>query len=185
MRLISSLKTILLILLLWLAGHTVFIVIDGLTDEGKTADVAVILGNKVNADGTLSVRLERRLECGLHLYQNGRAKKLLVSGGLGKEGFLEGDKMKGFLAKRGVPDSAIIVDNYGENTRCTVINTLRMRDSLHYKNLLIVSQYFHVTRTKMLFRKSDFTNISSVSPRYFEARDTYSILREFLAYYTE
>ena len=55
--------------------------------KGKTADIAVILGSKVNEDGTLSERLKKRLECGISLYHNGRAKKLMVSGGLGKEGF--------------------------------------------------------------------------------------------------
>lgn len=173
------------ILLLWFAGHIVYVVVDGLTDEGKIADVAVILGNKVNSDGSLSTRLRRRLECGQKLYTSGRTRKLLVSGSLGKEGFLEGDKMKAFLAEHGVPDSAIIIDNHGDNTLATVRNTLRMKDSLKYESLLVVSQYFHVTRTKMLFRKQHFTAVSSVSPRYFEARDAYALLREFVAYYTE
>ncbi|MDB5268994.1 MAG: hypothetical protein JWP58_2034 [Hymenobacter sp.] len=185
MTLYRLLKISLAVLLLWFADHTTYAVIDGLIDEGKFADIAVILGNKVNQDGTLSSRLERRLECGLQLYLGGRTKKLLVSGGLGKEGFLEGNKMKDFLVRRGVPDTVIIVDNHGDNTLATVKNTLRIRDSLDYTSLLVVSQYFHVTRTKMLFRKHHFTAISSVSPRYFEARDAYALLREFVAYYTE
>lgn len=161
------------------------VLIDGLTDEGRTADIAVILGSKVNEDGTLSTRLERRLECGLRLYSAKRTKKIIVSGGLGKEGFLEGSKMKDFLVQHGIPDTAIIVDNHGDNTLATVKNTLKLRDSLNYKSILVVSQYFHLTRTKMLFRKHHFTAISSVSPRYFEVRDVYALLREFVAYYTE
>ncbi|MDQ2793264.1 MAG: YdcF family protein [Bacteroidota bacterium] len=179
------LKISLLILIAWVTSHTLYVVVDGLRDEGKTADVAVILGNKVNEDGTLSTRLKQRLECGLQLYRRGRTKQLMVSGGLGKEGFLEGDKMKLFLLEQGVPDSVIIVDNHGNNTLATVKNTLRLKDSLNFKSILVVSQYFHITRTKMLFRRQGFTNISSTSPRYFEARDIYALLREFAAYYTE
>lgn len=179
------LKINLVILVVWFVGHTTYVIIDGLADEGKTADIAVILGNKVNEDGTLSTRLERRLECGLQLYLKRRAKRLLVSGGLGKEGFLEGNKMKDFLVLHGIPDTAIVVDNHGDNTLATVKNTLRIKDSLNFKNVLVVSQYFHLTRTKMLFRKQHFTAISSVSPRYFEPRDAYALLREFVAYYTE
>lgn len=185
MTLYHLVRTSAAILSLWFAGHTVYVIVDGLTDEGKIADVAFILDNKVNSGGSLSTRLQRRLECGLKLYTSGRTKKLLVSGGLGKEGFLEGDKMKAFLAEHGVPDSVIIIDNHGDNTLATVKNTLRMKDSLSYKSLLVVSQYFHVTRTKMLFRKQHFTDVSSVSPRYFEVRDAYALLREFVAYYTE
>jgi vancomycin permeability regulator SanA len=169
--------------LVWFVVHLVYISIDGLTDSGKNADVAIILGNKVNEDGTLSERLQQRMECGLSLYRNGRVKKIIVSGGLGKEGFYEGDKMKDFLINRKVPDSVIIVDNLGNNTLATVQNTIKLKDSLQFKNLIVVSQYFHLTRTKMLFRKQGFQNVDSVSPKYFEIRDFYSLFREFVAYY--
>jgi vancomycin permeability regulator SanA len=178
-------KIIISALLLWFTFHLIYTAADGLTDEGKTTDLAVIMGSKVNEDGTLSTRLEKRLACGLKLYRNGRAKRLLVSGGLGKEGFMEGSKMRIFFLKSGVPDSLIIVDNHGHNTLATVNNTLRLKDSLNYTSLIIVSQYFHLTRTKMLFRKQHFTAVSSVSPYYFELRDVYSLLREFAAYYSE
>jgi vancomycin permeability regulator SanA len=178
-------KIFVIFLLLWLFGHLIYTTIDGLTDKKKQADLAVILGNKVNEDGTLSKRLAKRLECGLQLYRNKRVRKILVSGGLGKEGFYEGDKMKDYLTKNGVPDSVIIVDNLGSNTIATVDNTLRLKDSLNFRSLIVISQYFHLTRTKMLFRKRHFENISSVSPKYFEFRDIYSLLREFGAYYTE
>lgn len=179
------LKLIFTFFLLWLTIHLIYTIVDGLTDENKNADLAVILGNKVNEDGTLSKRLEKRLECGLNLYRKGRVKKILVSGGLGKEGFYEGDKMKSFLIQNRVPDSVIIVDNAGNNTIATVDNTLKLKDSLHFRSIIVVSQYFHVSRTKMLFRKRCFGNVSSVSPNYFEFRDIYSLLREFGAYYTE
>lgn len=178
-------KILITILLLWLFGHLIYTTIDGLKDEKKQADLAVILGNKVNEDGTLSERLEKRLECGLILYRNRRVNKILVSGGLGKEGFYEGEKMKDYLIKNGVPDSVIIVDNFGKNTIATVDNTLKLKDSLNFRSLIVVSQYFHLTRTKKFFKKRSFENVSSVSPKYFEFRDIYSLLREFGAYYIE
>lgn len=179
------LKIIITSLLLWFVIHSLIISVDGLSDEGKNADVAVILGNKVNEDGTLSERFTKRMECGLNIYKQNRVKKIIVSGGLGAEGFYEGDKMKEYLLFNGVPDSCIIVDNKGNNTIATVENTLALKDSLHFKSIIVVSQYFHVSRTKMLFRKRGFSNISSVSPEYFEIRDSYSLFREFVAYYVE
>lgn len=184
-KLIQSLKIIAYLIILWCIIHTVYVVADGLYDDGRTADVAVILGNKVNEDGTLSARLEKRLETGLELYQNHRIKKIIVSGGLGKEGFYEGDKMKEYLIKNNVPDSIIIVDNKGNNTRLTVENTLAIQKKYHFTSIIVVSQYFHVTRTKKLFRDKGLENVVSVSPHYFEWRDFYSILREFPAFYTQ
>lgn len=173
------------LLVLWLIAHSVYVITDGISDEGKQADVAVILGNTVNRDGTLSMRLEKRLESGIQLYKNRRIRKILVSGGLGKEGFYEGDKMKEFLVSKGIPDSVIMVDNKGDNTRKTVENTLQLNSRYHFNSIIAVSQYFHVTRIKKLFRDRGFQKVSSVSPDYFEWRDLYALLREFTAYYTQ
>jgi len=181
----KKLKIIIYLLIIWVTIHSIYTIKDGLTDENKKADIAVILGNKVNEDGTLSERLEKRMERGLDLYQKGRVKKIIVSGGLGKEGFYEGTEMRNYLIKKEVPNADIIIDNYGSNTIATVDNTLKLKDSLNFKSIIIVSQYFHLTRTKMLFRKRHFENVTSVSPNYFEFRDIYSLLREFVAYYCQ
>lgn len=93
--------------------------------------------------------------------------------------------MKAYLIKNNVPDSLIIVDNYGDNTLATVENTIKLKDSLKFESLIVVSQYFHVTRTKMLFKRLGFQNVSSASPKYFEFRDLYSIFREFVAFYVQ
>ncbi|NML56448.1 YdcF family protein [Chryseobacterium sp. RJ-7-14] len=184
-NILKVIKILVFTVAVWFVGHTVFIISDGLSDSRKNADLAVILGNKVNEDGTLSKRLEMRLKTGVQLFKTGRVKQILVSGGLGKEGFYEGDKMKEFLIIQGIPDSLIIVDNLGNNTRATVENTLALRKQIRFKSVIVVSQYFHVSRTKKLFRDQGFENVSSVSPDYFEWRDMYALIREFPAYYTQ
>lgn len=181
----KTFKIIFYTIIAWFTIHSLYIITDGLSDSGQKADLAVILGSKVNEDGTLSKRLEKRLETGIQLYQNHRIKKILVSGGLGKEGYYEGTKMKDFLISKGIPDSLIFVDNRGDNTRASVENTLQLKKKLGFNSIVIVSQYFHVTRTKKLFKDRGFINIASVSPKYFEIRDLYSIIREFPAYYTQ
>lgn len=169
--------------LIWFFGHCLY-TIDGLLDEGKTADYAIILGSKVNTDGTLSERLEKRMQCGLKLYQEKRIKKIIVSGGLGKEGFYEANKMSDYLIENNVPKEDILIDNYGNNTRETVKNSLQFKD-IKESSIIVVSQYFHISRTKMLYRKSGVKEVSGVSPNYFEIRDLYSLLREFPAYYMQ
>lgn len=176
-------KYLVILFLLWFCVHTIVIVTDGLRNDGCTSDVAVILGNKVNEDGTLSERLKARCDEGLRLYQESSVKMLLVSGGLGKEGFYEGDKMKEYLVSRGAPDSVIIVDNKGDNTFKTAQNAFELSKTYNFNSVTVVSQYYHITRTKMLFRKQGFTAVCASSPRYFEWRDAYSIFREFWAYY--
>ncbi|WP_233635718.1 YdcF family protein [Hymenobacter setariae] len=123
----------------WVLVHTLVITWDGLRDDQRRADIGVVLGNKVNEDGTLSQRLTQRLACGLALYRSGRVRQLLVSGGLGKEGFYEGTKMRDYLRAHGVPDSVIIVDNAGNTTQQTVRNTARLRATQPIRSVLVVS----------------------------------------------
>lgn len=179
----NKLKYIFLLPVLWFFIHCVYIIADGLIDRQGKADVAVVLGNKVNEDGTLSDRLAARMDQSIILYTSGRVKKILVSGGLGKEGYWEGNKMEEYLVKKNIPKKDIIVDNNGNNTELTVKNAIRICDSLHFKKVISVSQYYHQTRIKKLFKKSQFHAIESSSPQYFEIRDFYSIFREFFAYY--
>ena len=106
---------------------TLFIVIDGVTDERKSADLIVILGNKINPDGNPVERLAQRLDKGLELYQDSLAPLIMVSGGIAEEGFAEGTVMADYLIKKGVPQSAILIDNDGWKTffyskKCQNIN---------------------------------------------------------------
>ena len=167
----------------WFLVHTIVIICDGLRDRGTKADIAVIMGNKVNIDGTLSERLVHRLTQGLGLFRSGRVRTLMVSGGLGDEGHYEAEVMKKWLQDQGVPDSSIIVDNMGNNTRLSVQHTIDVCREHHFDSVIVVSQYYHITRAKMLFRKYGFKNVSSSGSGYFEWQDLYSIPREFVAYY--
>ncbi len=114
------LRRILWAFLIWFTLHSVFIICDGLWDRGNKADVAVVMGSKVNPDGSLSSRLQARVDCAYDLFKSGRVKSIFVSGGRGDEGFYEADIMKTYLLSKGVPDSSVIVDNFGFNTMATV-----------------------------------------------------------------
>lgn len=179
----KRLKKLILFFFLWFTFHTVVICYDGLRNNITQADVAIVLGNKVNKDGTLSERLEKRLECGLTLYKSGLVNKLIVSGGKGKEGYYEAEKMKDYCISHGIPDSLILVDNDGYNTRATVKNTFQFlnKDS----KIIVVSQYYHVSRTKMLYKKAGIQSVQCSSPKFFELHDFYSIVREFFAFYSQ
>ena len=50
-------KLFISILILWVLGHLVYVIIDGLIDRKSNADIAVVLGNKVNEDGTLTLEV--------------------------------------------------------------------------------------------------------------------------------
>lgn len=168
--------------LLWFVIHESIIISDGLTDENQQSDVAVIFGNTVNEDGTLSDRLRARLDRGIKLYRDSLTEILFVSGGLGKEGFYEGDKMQEYLIEQGIPRERIIVDNQGNNTQQTVSHVLQRFGT--EISVAVVSQYHHISRAKLAFRKAGVNKVSGAHAHYFEIRDGYSCIREFFGYYS-
>lgn len=170
---------------LWVLAHITYASIDGFTDNQTRADVAVVFGNKVNEDGSLSSRLQARLDQAIILYRTQRTPAIIVSGGLGKEGFWEGDKMREYLLSQGIPDTVILVDNYGDDTELTVKNSLAIMQEKGWHSAISVSQFFHQTRIKMLYRKAGFSNIESSSPNFLAFGDGYSSLREFVGFYVE
>jgi vancomycin permeability regulator SanA len=175
-------KYIFLLLIIWFTAHTIFIIYDGTRKPKQRAHAIVILGNKVNEDGSLSQRLKKRLDTGIELYKDGMSDIIIVSGGLGNEGYYEGDKMAEYLISQGIPESTIIIDNKGDNTELTAQNADKICESKYLYSVIVVSQYFHITRTKYHFSQY-FTKVEGASPAYFEWRDLYAIPREFAAYY--
>jgi vancomycin permeability regulator SanA len=154
----------------------------GLHDHIGIADVALVPGNTVNADGKPSARLQARLDTTLGLYKQGYFKKIIVSGGTGKEGFAEGTVMKGYLIQHGVPNDAVIVDNLGMDTYASARNTATILRTLNLKSVFVVTQYFHVPRCRLALQKLGISPIFSAHAPFFECRDVYSILRELPAY---
>lgn len=170
---------------IFFAVHCIIIIAFGLSQKECSTHTGIVLGNKVNEDGTVSKRLKARLDKTVQLYHNGKIKLIITSGGLGKEGHWEGTVMKDYLVKNNIPSSAIIVDDFGNDTEASVSNGKRICDSLQQKEIMIISQYFHLARCNMLFRKAGFETTCTASPFYFEWRDPYSILREFAGFYTQ
>lgn len=148
------------------------------------ADAAIVLGTTVNYDGSLSPRLQARLNASLTLFQQNRIEYIIVSGGLGKEGFYEGDKMRDYLLAQGVPETQIIVDNYGNNTFLTIQNFQDIKLQRQINSVIVVSQYFHLPRTIALLEPiPDLQVAGGYSPYFFEWRDIFSVPRECIAYY--
>jgi vancomycin permeability regulator SanA len=178
------LAAVLLVFPLWFLIHTVLIVADGLTDEIAKTDAAVVLGNTVEPNGKPSARLKARLEKAFELYEKKLVGKIIVSGGFGAEGFEEADAMRDYLIAKNVPENDIILDRDGYNTHQTAVNARRIMQANDFQSVTIVSQYFHITRTRLAFQKAGIENIAAAHAEYFEARDVYSLLREFTGYYT-
>ena len=172
--------------LIWIIIHAIVISIQGLNDNYTKADVAIILGNRVYEDGSLSTWLQGRVDKALKLYREGKVKIIFASGGISTKengGYPEGDAMKHYLVQHGVPDSVIVSDNYGQNTYLTAKNFIKWNKQYHFNSVIVVSQFYHITRTQYILKKLGFKNVTHAASEEFEWKDIESIFREVPAFY--
>lgn len=155
---------------------------DGMRDRLNPVDFAVVLGTRVERDGTPSMALQARLDRATELYHAGYFPTVVVSGGIGKEGFDEAAVMKTYLVLRGVPASNVITDAEGANTWASARNARRLADEQGYRTVMVISQYYHVSRSRLAMRRFGFAHVSSGHARLYQLRDAYSLSRELAGY---
>lgn len=151
--------------------------LDGHRERDGHADVAVVLGNRVEADGRPCRALRARLERGLQVWREGRAPRLIVSGGVFR-GVSEARVMKAWLLAHGVPDSVVIEDSHGCNTWETARFTRAWLGLHGGHSAIAVSQYFHLPRCRLAFYRHGIREIGTAGPDFAEWRDFYSAPRE-------
>lgn len=153
----------------------------GLQADAPQADVAVVLGNTVAPDGKPSPRLAARLDRAYDCYAAARCRVLFVSGGVDPAGYDEAAVMRDYLIARGVPAGQVVADSLGNDTWATATHASAYMREHGYTSATAITQYFHVPRTMLALRRHGVPQVGGASPRYAEARDLYSILRELPA----
>ena len=154
------------------------LVVDGLNDRLGRADVAVVLGNKIEPDGRPSARLAARLDRAIDVWSKGLCSFILVSGGVGIEGFDEAVAMKAYLVARGVPPGVVHVDSAGYDTYHTGRSTALFMKRRRLSTAMIVTQYFHISRTRLALRGFGVNCPFNACADYYEWRDLWQIPRE-------
>ncbi|MFM8552349.1 MAG: YdcF family protein [Nitrospiraceae bacterium] len=130
--------------------------------SGKAFDAIVVLGGGVAGKGTLrptdelSGSSQRRTICGVELFAKSLAPRILFSGrgwAFSGDEPSEGDVMKAFAVRFGVPADAILVETQSRNTYENAVESKRM---LGGGSILLVTSAVHIPRAMGLFRKQGF-----------------------------
>jgi SanA protein len=115
--------------------------------EVPTAEVAIVPGALVNADGHMSGMLADRVNEASLLWHTGKVKKILVSGDHGSWVYDEPDTMRKALVRDGVEPEDIFEDHAGFDTWATMV---RARSIFNVTNAVVVTQGFHMPRALFL-----------------------------------
>ena len=126
------------------------------SSEAHSAGAIVVLG-AAQFNGTPSQVFRARLDTAAELYQQGYAPLIVVTGGrLQGDRYTEAESGRNYLVDRGVPADAVLMENISHNTAASFDGVEKLLGPRGIDSLLIVSDGFHLYRSKMLANDAGF-----------------------------
>jgi uncharacterized SAM-binding protein YcdF (DUF218 family) len=136
-------------LLLWaiIARHTA-----PMGDVGhQTFDAIIILGTPADSDGNPTPELLDRVTEGVHEYERGVARQIIVTGAAAHNGFVEADVMARVAQAQGVPASQIVEEPKALDTIQNACYSARIMKNHGWHSAEVVSSASHLPRAAMIF----------------------------------
>ena len=153
-------------------------------EKVQESDAIIVLGAYVYPNGRLSDMLKDRVDTGLELFNNGKGKKLLLSGDHGRTTYDEVNGMKNYVKTKGIKGEDIFLDHAGFSTYETMY---RARDVFKAKKVIIVTQEYHLKRAVYIARKLglDAYGVAADKQKYrgmatYKAREVLARCKAFL-----
>jgi uncharacterized SAM-binding protein YcdF (DUF218 family) len=135
----------------------------GRSDEARPVDAIVVLG-AAQYDGRPSPQLAARLDHALTLWPQGLAPMIVVTGGNQPgDRFTEADASATYLADRGVPTDAIVLEGEGASTYESMKNVAALLGE-SVDSVLIVTDPYHALRSRMTAADLGFEAYVSPTP---------------------
>lgn len=153
--------------------------------EPKTprADLIVVLGGGMSADGTLHSSTTLRVDRGIALFLAGAAPRIHFTGGRHTpNGPAAGDQMAKRAILAGVPKSAITTENASHSTLQNAL--FSQENTTPAKTILLITEGFHLPRSWISLKLFGAQKITLIHARRFRggfADSTRMVLRESLA----
>jgi len=146
-------------------NHEIGIVLTGVTNLSKTAN-----------DRTFFNKGADRITHALQLYQEGKIKKILITGGQGLNPVnpqSEAEVLKRFLLMTGVPETDVMIEDQSKNTRENALFTKKFLEEKGIdtnQEFILVTSAFHMKRSKGCFDKVGLQTVTFPTDYY--ASDT-------------
>ena len=136
----------------------------GRSDGGQTADCAIVLGAAAYHNKPSPVFAER-IKHGIDLYQAGRVKKLLFTGGFGQDAeFAESEVARKFALGAGVPADDVLVEKKSDKTSENLTQASLLMAENQLSSALIVSDPWHLKRACLMAEDSGIEATASATP---------------------
>lgn len=115
-------------------------------DQARPADAAIVLGAGVSR-GRPSPILRARIDHAIKLYQAGTVKKLIFTGGVGRNDTIsEAEASRQYALQQGVADSDILLEDKSTSTIENIRFAADIGSAAGFNSYLIVSTPYHMLR---------------------------------------
>lgn len=149
-----------LLLISWF-GIMAAIVWAGRDDNARPAAAIVVLG-AAQYVGRPSPVLRARLDHAIQLWKRGMAPRVIFTGGRGEgDTTSEAAVSRRYALRRGVPDSAIVLEAVGRTTRESLRGVAELMLERPDRDVILVSDPFHMLRLSILARRFGLNPITS------------------------
>jgi uncharacterized SAM-binding protein YcdF (DUF218 family) len=133
-------------------------------DEARDADAIVVLG-AAQYVGRPSPVLRARLDHAIDLYERRLAPRIIFTGGRGTgDTTSEAAVSRKYALKRGVPDSAILLEDRGRTTSQSMRAVAALGEATGARRVILVSDPFHMLRLGILARRFSLVPYTSPTP---------------------
>src|SRR4249920_4182839 len=140
-----------------LAGVLVF----AQRDTAEPSSAIIVLG-AAQYVGRPSPVLRARLDHAIDLWRRGLAPRIIFTGGFGEHDTTsEAAVGQRYAIARGVPPRAILIENRGRSTVASLQQVAELMDAEPSRDVILVSDPFHMLRLSILARRFGLTPFSS------------------------
>ncbi len=138
-----------LLLAAWLLSLT-GVLVWGTREGARPSDAIVVLG-AAQYDGRPSPVLKARLDHALDLWNRRLAPHVILTGGRGAgDTTTEAAVGRAYLRRKGVPDSAMLLENAGRSTDESLASVAHLMAAQRLDEAILVSDPFHMMRLQIL-----------------------------------
>ncbi|HTH16146.1 MAG TPA: YdcF family protein [Magnetospirillum sp.] len=116
-------------------------------------DVAIILGARIEPDGSPSPAMARRVAHGVELLRQGRARALLMTGGPTTASTPEARAMHALALALGADPDRVHLEERARNTIENALLSVPLVRRHGWRRLLVVTDSFHCLRSYYIFRR--------------------------------
>ncbi len=133
-------------------------------DETRPAGAIVVLG-AAQYVGRPSPVLQARLDHAIALWHRNLAPTLIVTGGTGTgDTTSEAEVSQRYCVQHGVPMGAILLETEGRTTSQSMAGIANLMNGLNRRDVLLVSDPFHMLRLTILARRHGLEPYASPTP---------------------